>query len=69
MTDLSGREMARLAADMTEEEAADILTWTDEPELLAQPGERAPTFPPHLVAAARIKSAWRGADFGRRSIN
>lgn len=46
------------ALRMTDLEAAEILTWTDEPELIAAPGQTPPAFSPEDVAAARLKSDW-----------
>lgn len=55
-----------LADRMSEEQAGEIITWTDEPELLAEPGETIPTFHPVLIAAARMRGEMDSADlFGR----
>ena len=46
-----------IAAPISFEAAADVLTWTDEPELLAQPGQPAPTFTAAQVREARRLSS------------
>ena len=52
-------ETLSLALTMSEDEACEILTWTDEPELLDGP---APYFSADQIAAARIISDWIAAD-------
>jgi hypothetical protein len=47
-----------LAETMTSDEAAHILTWTDEPELLAAPGQSAPVYTPDQITAARMVGEW-----------
>lgn len=42
------------------DQAALILTLTDEPELILQPGEAAPIVPPLFIRAARILSRLEG---------
>lgn len=44
---------------MSDDRASWILTWTDEPELLAQPGEPSPAFTAAEVEAARLRSSWQ----------
>ena len=53
--------LAARALAMTDSRAAEILTWTDEPELIQRPGEPVPTFHPADVAAARLRGAWSAA--------
>lgn len=55
-------DITRRALAMSEAECCTILTLVDEPELILQPGETVPTFDPRDVAAARLRSAWIGAD-------
>jgi len=51
---MNGAEIAACVATMDESTATDILTWTDEPELLREPGEPIPVFSDVDIAAARI---------------
>lgn len=43
---------------MPESRVAEIMTWTDEPELIRVAGELDPVFDPIDIAAARLVSAW-----------
>jgi len=49
-------------------EAAEILTWTNEPELLAEPGQPIPVFSDAEIAAARIASAMFERDVFRVTV-
>lgn len=51
---LNGSDIAARVATMDEGEACEILTWTEEPELLEEPGEPIPVFSAIDIAAARI---------------
>lgn len=53
---IGAQQIATIAARMPAHRAAEILTWTDEPELLAEPGDIIPTFHPDVIAAARLIS-------------
>ncbi|TIX28852.1 hypothetical protein [Mesorhizobium sp.] len=55
-----------LALSLSILEVAEILTHTDEPELLINWGKPAPTYPPELIAAARLADAMFSARFERK---
>lgn len=42
---------------MTIEEACEIITWIDEPELIAEPGQSMPAFSAEQIETARLVSA------------
>jgi len=46
------------ALAMTPQRAAEILTWTDEPDLIAEAGQLVPVFTAEEVAAARLHCGW-----------
>lgn len=47
------------ALEMTDAEACDVITWTDEPELIAVfPGDPGPDFTAEQIAAARLRAIW-----------
>lgn len=48
------KHVQTLAASMSFSRCAEILTWVDEPELLAEPGEQPPSFSATEIAAARL---------------
>jgi|GEM_PF-2478365 len=54
-------DLARRALTMDESTVAEILTWTDEPELIRALGQTAPVFSDADVAAARLANAWEVA--------
>lgn len=64
---MNGVEIAARVATMDESEAADILTWTDEPELLEEPGEPIPVFSDVDIAAARIIGETIARQYGHGS--
>lgn len=51
---MNGAEIAARVATMDEATAVEIITWTEEPDLLAEPGEPIPVFSTIDIAAARI---------------
>lgn len=54
---LAGRALA-----MSESDAVTLVTLAEEPELILQPGEAAPSIDPAELAAARLRCAWMAAD-------
>jgi hypothetical protein len=66
---MTAKNPAELAAAMTDEEAALILTLTDEPELILAPGQVAPRFAPVIIAAARLRSDWACADLRPHAVH
>lgn len=47
-----------LALAMDESTVAQILTWTDEPDLIRVPGEDPPAYSADQVEAARLWNSW-----------
>lgn len=54
---------------MDESRAVEIVTWTDEPELLAEPGQPIPTFTPAEISEARAISAMIERDIFREMLH
>lgn len=55
-----------LALSLSILEVAEILTYTDEPELMVYPGQPVPNYSPELIAAARLAEAMYSARFERK---
>jgi len=65
---MNGAEIAARVATMDESTAIDIITWTDEPDLLAEPGEPIPGFSAVDIAAAYIIGETIAQQMGFRSL-
>lgn len=59
MTDALNLTARALAMDFNT--IADVLTWTDEPDLIRRNGEPVPVFDPVTIAAARLANSWEAA--------
>lgn len=53
---------------MDESTACEIITWTDEPDLLAEPGEPIPVFTAAEITEARIVGAMMERDIFRPTL-